>query len=109
MTTLLTDFSGWLIFVVALVLTAAMLVGAPAIDFGRLFTFANYGGAGAAAASGPRRAGCGRMTLLGLMWPIYTVTGFDASAHTSEETVQAARNVPKGILRSVYLSGLSVG
>ena len=40
------------------------------------------------------------------MWPIYTVTGFDASAHTSEETVQAARNVPKGILRSVYVSGL---
>ena len=40
------------------------------------------------------------------MWPIYTVTGFDASAHTSEETVQAARNVPKGMLRSVYVSGL---
>jgi amino acid transporter len=32
--------------------------------------------------------------------------GFDASAHTSEETVDAARNVPRGILRSVYLSGL---
>ena len=39
------------------------------------------------------------------MWPIYTVTGFDASAHTSEETVDAARTCP-GILRSVYLSGL---
>jgi amino acid transporter len=46
------------------------------------------------------------MFLLGLMWPIYTITGYDASAHTSEETVDAARNVPKGILRSVYLSGL---
>jgi amino acid transporter len=46
------------------------------------------------------------MTLLALTWPIYTVTGFDASAHTSEETVQAAHNVPKGMLRSVYLSGL---
>ena len=46
------------------------------------------------------------MALLGLLWPIYTITGFDASAHTSEETVQAARNVPRGILRSVYLSGL---
>ena len=30
------------------------------------------------------------------MWPIYTITGFDASAHTSEETVQAAHNVPEG-------------
>jgi amino acid transporter len=46
------------------------------------------------------------MTLLGLMWPIYTITGFDASAHTSEETLQASHNVPRGILRSVYLSGL---
>jgi amino acid transporter len=46
------------------------------------------------------------MFLLGLMWPIYTITGYDASAHTSEETVQAARNVPKGMLRAVYLSGL---
>ena len=43
------------------------------------------------------------MFLLGLMWPIYTITGYDASAHTSEETVHAARNVPMGILRSVYV------
>ena len=40
------------------------------------------------------------------MWPIYTITGFDASAHTSEETVNAARNVPRGMLRSVAVSGL---
>ena len=46
------------------------------------------------------------MALLALIWPIYTITGFDASAHTSEETVQASHNVPKGMLRSVYLSGL---
>ncbi|MEP6668345.1 MAG: amino acid permease [Chthoniobacter sp.] len=46
------------------------------------------------------------MLLLALLWPIYTITGFDASAHTSEETVNAATNVPKGILRSVYLSGI---
>jgi amino acid transporter len=46
------------------------------------------------------------MLLLGLMWPIYTITGYDASAHTSEETHDAAVNVPKGILRSVYISGL---
>lgn len=46
------------------------------------------------------------MTMLALMWPVYTITGFDASAHTSEETVQAAHNVPRGILRSVFLSGV---
>jgi amino acid transporter len=38
--------------------------------------------------------------------PAYTVTGFDASAHTSEETVSASTNVPRGIVRSVLVSGL---
>ena len=104
-TTLLTDFSGWLILAVALALTAAMLAGARALDFGRLFAFADNGGA-AGGGVWPAARGLGTMTLLGLMWPVYTVTGFDASAHTSEETVQAAHNVPKGILRSVTLSGL---
>jgi amino acid transporter len=40
------------------------------------------------------------------MLPAYTITGFDASAHTSEETVQAAQNVPRGIVRSVLVSGV---
>jgi amino acid transporter len=104
-TTVLTDFSGYWIFFVAVVLTLVMLVGAPGIEIGRLFTFANYGGSSGGGVW-PESASLLRMTLLGLMWPIYTVTGFDASAHTSEETVDAARNVPRGILRSVYLSGL---
>ena len=104
-TTLLTDFSGWLILAVALLLTAAMLHGAPHVDLGRLFAFTDYGGA-AGGKVWPTARGLGTMTLLAMTWPIYTVTGFDASAHTSEETVQAAHNVPKGILRSVYISGL---
>src|SRR5439155_8501604 len=36
----------------------------------------------------------------------YTITGFDASAHTSEETVGASTNVPRGIVRSVLVSSL---
>jgi amino acid transporter len=44
--------------------------------------------------------------LSGLLLTIYTITGFDASAHTSEETHDAARNVPKGMLRSVAWSAL---
>jgi len=105
LTTLLTDFSGRLIFVVALALTAAMFHGARGVDVGRLFTFADNGGA-AGGGVWPAARGLATMTLLALMWPIYTVTGFDASAHTSEETVQASHNVPRGILRSVYISGL---
>ncbi|MFT3783190.1 MAG: amino acid permease [Nibricoccus sp.] len=103
--TLLTDFSGYLIFAVALVLTGAMLIAAPSHDFGRLFSFTNFSGASGGDVW-PENSSRLTMFLLALMWPIYTITGYDASAHTSEETVDAARNVPKGILRSVYLSGV---
>lgn len=105
LTTLLTDFSGYLIFAVAFLLTAAMLWGAPGLDLARLFQFADYGGSGGGGVW-PESRGLFTMTLLALMWPIYTITGFDASAHTSEETVHAAHNVPRGILRSVFLSGV---
>ncbi|MGB8168921.1 MAG: amino acid permease [Chthoniobacteraceae bacterium] len=104
-TTLLTDFSGYLIFVVALALTGSMLAFAPTHDFGRLFSFANLSG-DAGGGVWPASENGGFMLLLAMLWPIYTITGFDGSAHTSEETVNAAVNVPKGILRSVYLSGI---
>jgi amino acid transporter len=105
LTTLLTDFSGYLIFAVAGTLILAMFFAAPTHEWARLVTFSNNSGE-AGGSVWPRHESIFTMFLLGLMWPIYTITGFDASAHTSEETVQAARNVPKGMLRSVYLSGL---
>jgi amino acid transporter len=37
--------------------------------------------------------------------PAYTITGFDGSAHIAEETKQAAKSVPQGIVRSVLVSG----
>jgi len=43
---------------------------------------------------------------LGFLLPAYTITGFDASAHTSEETIGAAQNAPRGIVRSVLISGI---
>jgi amino acid transporter len=105
LTTLLTDFSGYLILAVASLLTLAMMSHDPHPDFGRLFRFENLSGA-AGGDVWPAHGGLLRMTLVGLMWPIYTITGFDASAHTSEETVNATVNVPKGMLRSVAVSGL---
>jgi amino acid transporter len=104
-TTLLTDFSGYLIFIVTLLLGAVMLLGAPSLDVARLFSFDNVSGARGSDVW-PESSSLVRMTLLALMWPIYTITGFDASAHTSEETLQASHNVPRGILRSVVVSGL---
>jgi len=105
MTTLLTDFSGYLIFAVSILLILALLVFAPSLDFGRLFTFTNNTGA-AGGDVWPQTNSIFTAFLLGLLLVCYTITGFDASAHTSEETRDAARVVPRGILQSVFWSGL---
>jgi amino acid transporter len=42
--------------------------------------------------------------LIGMLNAQYTYTGYDASAHVSEETLQANRSASNGIVRSIYLS-----
>ncbi|TMM31657.1 MAG: amino acid permease [Actinobacteria bacterium] len=42
--------------------------------------------------------------LLGLLMAQYTYTGYDASAHVAEETHDAARSAPRGIVSSVVVS-----
>ena len=104
-TTMLTDFSGYLIFATAIVLTIALLVFAPSLDFSRLFSFTNFTGK-AGADVWPATDSIFKAFLLGLLLVCYTITGFDASAHTSEETRDAARMVPRGMLQAVFWSGL---
>ncbi len=43
---------------------------------------------------------------LGFLLTMYTITGYDASAHVSEETHGAADSAPKGIWRSVFYSAV---
>ncbi len=102
LTTLVTDFSGYLIFGVTAALTVSLFVFAPTHDFSRLWTFHNYSGQGNV---WPATTLIG-VFLLGLLLPIYTITGYDASAHVSEETVNAQRSVPRGIVNSVLYSSL---
>jgi amino acid transporter len=105
LTTRLTDLSGYLIMGVTIVLAIAMIASASHLDFSRLTTFTNY--------SGDKGGGVwpetGSMTwlfLLGFLLPAYTITGYDASAHTSEETIGAAKSVPRGILQAVIVSAV---
>jgi amino acid transporter len=44
---------------------------------------------------------------IGFLLAQYTITGFDASAHVSEETVGARVNAPKAIVRSIYISAIA--
>ncbi|MGV4795048.1 amino acid permease [Rhizobium sp. F40D2] len=104
LTAKLTDFSGYLIFATAICLAAVCLIAAPSYEFGRLFTFANY--SGEVGGNVWPETSSTWVFLLGLLLPIYTITGYDASAHTSEETVKAAHSVPRGMISSVLWSTL---
>ncbi len=107
LTTRLTDFSGYLILGVATVLTVALLLATKHFDWARLWTLTNFSGLPAGDSPVfPKQDNILWLFALGFLLPAYTITGFDASAHTSEETVNAAMNVPKGIVRSVLVSGL---
>jgi amino acid transporter len=112
-TRVLTDFSGYWILLVAAGLTVALLAAAPGYDLERLWTFTNYSGfphpSPADPAVEPVWPATGSLLwlfALGLLLPGYTITGFDASAHVAEETAGAARNVPRGIVRSVGVSAV---
>ncbi|MCL6262923.1 amino acid permease [Craterilacuibacter sp. RT1T] len=104
-TTRLTDLSGYLIFFVSLLLTVSLLIYAPGpLDFTRLFTFTNF--TGTEGSLWPQNQNALLVFLSGLLLTVYTLTGYDASAHTSEETHHAAHNVPKGIMLAVLWSAL---
>jgi amino acid transporter len=104
-TTFLTDISGYLIFATTAVLVVACLYFAPAIDISRLWTFTNYSGE-AGGNVFPQSDNVGYLFLLCLLLPVYTITGYDASAHTSEETKNAATSVPTGIVSAVFWSSI---
>lgn len=105
LTSKLTDISGYIIFAFSVLLTVALLAFAPHIDLGRLASFKNYSG-DAGGGVWPQTGSIPYLFLLGLLLPAYTITGFDASAHTAEETVNASRALPRGMIHSVLWSGL---
>lgn len=102
-TTKLTDWSGYIILATAVLLTLSLLAFSESHDVSRLFTFKNFTGE-AGGNVWPLATSAFYVFLLGLLHVVYTITGFDASAHTSEETMNAQREVPKGMLRSVFWS-----
>jgi amino acid transporter len=105
-TTLLTDFSGYLIFAISILIILGLLFGSPVpLDFSRLVTFKNYTG-DPGAGTWPATPSLFFAFVLGLLHVCYTITGFDASAHTSEETRDAQRAVPRGMINAVFWSAV---
>lgn len=113
-TRVLTDFSGYWILFVSAVLTVVLLLAVQTFDVERLWTFTNYSGFPHTPPDAmesvdpiwPATLSLGWLFALGFLLPGYTITGFDASAHVAEETAGAARNVPRGIVRSVLVSAV---
>ncbi len=102
----LTVFSGYWILVVATALTVCLLAFAPSLEPSRLVTFENFSGT-AGGSVWPATEGLVLLFALGALLPAYTITGFDASAHAAEETIGASKSVPRGIVRSVLVSGVA--
>ena len=104
-TTRLTDISGYLIFALTIILIIGLFAFSPvAMDFSRLVQFDNFTGDAGGGVVPFTTQGIGFAFLLGLSYVCYTITGFDASAHTSEETQDAQVNVPKGMWQAVFWS-----
>ncbi|NOH03254.1 MAG: amino acid permease [Chloroflexi bacterium] len=105
LTTKVTDLSGYLIFALTIILIIALFAFTPvAIDLSRLWTFQNFTGDAGGAVVPFRTESIAFAFLLGLSYVCYTLTGYDASAHTSEETTDAQVNVPKGMWQAVFWS-----
>jgi amino acid transporter len=105
LTTKLTDLSGYLILALTVILLISLFVFSPvALDFSRLTTLTNFTGDAGGGVVPFRTEGLAFAFLLSLGYVCYTITGFDASAHTSEETHDAQVNVPKGMWQAVFWS-----
>ena len=99
---LLNDVSVWWHVVGVAIIFIAMFFLAPAhTDLGTVFTsFVNRTSVDPAVAPLP----IAFVALIGLLNAQYTLTGYDASAHMSEETHSAATSAPRGIVFSVVVS-----
>jgi amino acid transporter len=105
LTTKVTDISGYLIFALTIILIIGLFAFSPVkMDISRLWTFTNFTGDAGGAVIPFRTESIAFAFLLGLVYVCYTITGFDASAHTSEETQDAQVNVPKGMWTAVFWS-----
>jgi amino acid transporter len=106
---LLNDLSVWwhLVGVAAIVLVTVVFNQHTRTDIGTVFsTFVDRTGSTSANPwPGPLLYGIPLyVMLIGLLNAQYTLTGYDASAHMSEETHDPERSAPKGIIWSVIVS-----
>jgi amino acid transporter len=103
-TALLTELSVWVNLAGAVLLTGALLLLAKKQPFEILFQLENR--TGLAGSSFPATPSDLWALVLGFIMAAYTITGYDASAHTAEETMDAQHKVPWGMVIAVVVSSI---
>ena len=93
----LSDASVVIHIVGVMVLIGALLIFAPKQHLSFLWSTGNFS---------PIHAPYAWLFMLGLLQAQWTYTGFDASAHLAEETVDPRRQAPWGMVMSVVVSGV---
>lgn len=97
------NVGAYVTFLGAIALIGVMLYNINQTNLAHLFSFANNtGDAGGGVV--PRTENVFLAFGYALLLPMWIVTSYDAAAHVSEETVDAARAVPKAMRNSVVLS-----
>jgi amino acid permease (GABA permease) len=94
---LLNDISVWW-HILGVLIIVAVLAFAPSHHQSASFVFGHFNN-GTGLNVGPFY-----VVLIGLLLAQYTFTGYDASAHMTEETHDAARSGPRGIVMSILVS-----
>jgi len=100
--TTLLDWASYLIFGVTILFIVMLIVANPHLSLDGAFALVNTTGdpgGGVAPASGIFLA-----IVMGMLYPLFTITGFDASAHVAEETQNARSTVHNGMVQSVLWS-----
>ena len=89
----------WHVFGVAVIIVLLIVVPSHHASFSYVFTNRSFG-------SFSHGMYWFYVLPLGFLLTMYTITGYDASAHVSEETHDAALAAPKGVWRSVFYSAV---
>src|SRR5690348_6588968 len=93
---LLNDVSVWW-HVIGVLIIVAVLIFAPSKHASASYVFTGF-------VNNTGWSSSFYVVLLGLLLAQYTLTGFDASAHMTEETHDASRSGPRGIVMSILIS-----
>jgi amino acid transporter len=99
------ELGAYMTLIGAVLLVGIMLLNIHPGNFAHLLTYTNYTGN----PGGGTVPQTGSHTLIfgyALLLPLWIITAYDASAHTSEETVDAAHAVPNAMLNAALLSAV---